>query len=95
MNYSSRRITVNFTNGKGFEEANAIKGIAAALKGIDIGCGMDFDRDGSNEYTCVGRPQENSWMVSFRPYGNDASRRKYYPTPEDAAIAIYRKTHQA
>jgi hypothetical protein len=93
MQYNSRRISINFTDGKGFDEHDAILIIASMLKALKPGRGIDFDRNGA-EYTCVGlNPDTGKWMVSFRPHAGDHSRRHYYDDAIKAATAIYYKRH--
>jgi hypothetical protein len=56
--------------------------------------GLQIDGDLSNGII-VNRRQPDVWTVSFRPIGDDPSRRRRYRNPVAAARAVIRHEHNA
>jgi hypothetical protein len=90
MRQTSRRITINFTNEDGFKDDEAIQALAGLLKGIEVGCGADFEA--GTDYAEVIRLKIDSWVVVFRKPGASADSAGY-SKPRKAAVAIYYGKH--
>jgi hypothetical protein len=90
MRQTSRRITINFTNEDGFKDDEAIQALAGLLKGIEVGCGADFEA--GTDYAEVTRLNNEIWVVVFRKVGENANT-AIYSNAEKAAMAIYYGKH--
>jgi hypothetical protein len=90
MRATSRRITINFVNEDGFKDEEAIAGIAGLLKGLEVGCGADFEA--GTDYAEVIRVKIDSWVVVFKNVGQAADSAGY-SKPKKAAVAIYYGKH--
>jgi hypothetical protein len=90
-----RTITIQADGGPGGNDdvmRGALRYIVTTMPVSDKGFKFDGDL---HTGTIVNHRVSGEWVVSFRPIGDDPSRRRTYTDPDDAVRAIISRRHSA
>lgn len=97
MRTNGKKFRIQIASGLGMTEQREIEILAGLIGSLRHGECINFNQEpGVKEFTLVARNTQHpdgDWMVSFRPYNDDPSRRRYYTTAFNAARAIYNGHH--